>query len=548
MKVKKMAALILSMILAAGTLTACGSDGGEDVKENTASAPEEKEAVAEGDDGTVYQVTLAMPVNGPVDEKNDTLDYLNTLVPGLEIKVEGIEIGSYWDILNPRLASGEIPDIIHCHNDSMYTSYLSQGVLGGVSPELLKEYMPKYVKATEEYGIELWSLVLKDGMVYGLPIMSEAQTHPFTNAWRGDWLKAVGIDKVPETVDEYEEALTRFTFDDPDGNGVDDTYGTTLRGKDSTPYLFSSLFGAYGVFPSMWNLAEDGTLQYGIIDPRAKEALLKLNSWFKKGIIDPEFAGVDGSIRTEKWINSQIGMLSDSTYYEVNEGNSPCDNLKALTPEAEILRGPAPKGPNGDYGYINWSKYTNRIIFGKTLTEDEGKLKKVLQLLELMDTDPEVYNRLYYGKEGENWKRNEENMIVKIPPYSDPANCGALGTNIFKDGGIAPVPSVKAQTVSEKEPEQYKYAEEGTMVNGENYFGYLSKFISDDINTAYNAEADTLYKKNFIDFITGARSLDEYDAFVEEWLAAGGEAYTQAYNDCYKNVESIMAEAANIFK
>ena len=106
MKVKKMAALILSMILAAGPLTACGSGGGEDVKENTASAPEEKEAVAEGDDGTVYQVTLAMPVNGPVDEKNDTLDYLNTLVPGLAIKVEGLEIGSYWDILNPRLASG----------------------------------------------------------------------------------------------------------------------------------------------------------------------------------------------------------------------------------------------------------------------------------------------------------------------------------------------------------------------------------------------------------------------------------------------------------
>ena len=42
--------------------------------------------------------------------------------------------------------------------------------------------------------------------------------------------------------------------------------------------------------------------------------------------------------------------------------------------------------------------------------------------------------------------------------------------------------------------------------------------------------------------------MDEYDAFVEEWFAAGGEAYTQAYNDCYKNVESIMAEAANIFK
>lgn len=42
----------------------------------------------------------------------------------------------------------------------------------------------------------------------------------------------------------------------------------------------------------------------------------------------------------------------------------------------------------------------------------------------------------------------------------------------------------------------------------------------------YNEKAeilDKVYNDAYIDFITGARSLDEFDAFVEEWLAAGGQ-------------------------
>ncbi|MFD0717029.1 hypothetical protein [Paenibacillus sp. GCM10027626] len=42
---------------------------------------------------------------------------------------------------------------------------------------------------------------------------------------RKDWLDNVGIDKLPETLDEYHEVLRRFTFNDPDQNGKNDMYG-----------------------------------------------------------------------------------------------------------------------------------------------------------------------------------------------------------------------------------------------------------------------------------------------------------------------------------
>lgn len=540
MKTCKALSAILSAALLLGTLAGCSTRGQSSAADTSSSA---QSAAPE----KTYTITLTSPVNGPVDDNSELQQYLNTLVPGLEVKIDAIEIGSYWDILNPRLAAEEIPDAFHCHNESMYTSYLTQGVLAGVDPQLIKDNMPKFVKGTESYGAEVWSIVLSEGKVYGLPAMDEAQTRPFTNAWRADWLKAVGIDKIPETVQEYEDALTKFTFNDPDGNGQNDTYGTTMRGKDATPNLFSSLFGAYGIYPNMWNMTEDGTLKFGITDPRAKEALAKLHSWYEKGIIDPEFTSVDGTVRTEKWANGKIGMMSDSTYYEVNKGNAAYENLMALNPKAEIARGPAPKGPNGDYGYINWSKLTNKIVFGKTIQNEDGKLKKFLQLWEMVNTDPDVYNRVKFGIENENWKRQEDGAIANIAPYNDVANRGKLGINAFDQGCLVPIPSVKAQALANNLEEQYKYAIQGTMENGKNYFSYLGKFVSGDVNTAYNAEADIIYKKNLIDFITGARSMDEYDSFVKEWNAAGGDAYTKAYNETYKTVNATMDEAKKIF-
>ena len=550
----KVFAAVLSLTVLAGAMAGCTqkpADSGKD-SSSASTAGQDSSADSSSAQGTpsdkTSKIVYIAPVNGPVDKDNQTQQFLNTLAPGLEVETVGLDIGDYWELLNPRLAGGEIPDIFWCHNSSMFQNYVEQGVLCSLDVPAIKANCPNFVAASEEYGLEVWKVPMIDGKIYGMPAMDEAQTRPFTNAWRGDWLKAVGIEKIPETVEEYGDALRKFTFEDPDGNGQNDTYGTTLRGKDAVPNLFTSLFATYGVFPGMWNKGEDGTLRYGITDPRAKDALKVLSGWFKEGLIDPEFTAVDGSIRTEKWANSKIGMLSDSTFYEVNPGSAAHDNLVALSPDAEITRGPAPKGPNGDYGYMNWSKFTNLLAFGSPAGSEEGRLDKILQLVEKLTTDADTHIRARFGEEGTMWKRDEEQAIVKIAPYNDPNNCGEAGTNFFGQGAMPTIPAVRNATVSVNEPEQYKYADKGTMVNGENYFSYLSKFTDAAAETAYKTEADAFYQKNLIDFITGARPLDEYDAFVEEWNQIGGEAYTKAYNEAQSKISGEMDAAKKLFE
>jgi len=43
-----------------------------------------------------------------------------------------------------------------------------------------------------------------------------------------DWLEAVGME-MPATIEELHDVLYAFTYNDPDQNGKNDTYGFSLK-------------------------------------------------------------------------------------------------------------------------------------------------------------------------------------------------------------------------------------------------------------------------------------------------------------------------------
>ena len=56
---------------------------------------------------------------------------------------------------------------------------------------------------------------------------------------RKDWLENVGME-MPTTWEDLYNVAHAFTYDDPDGNGVKDTYGLTGDGMGTLRYFFSS--------------------------------------------------------------------------------------------------------------------------------------------------------------------------------------------------------------------------------------------------------------------------------------------------------------------
>src|SRR5690606_34001955 len=113
---------------------------------------------------------------------------------------------------------------------------------------------------------------------------------PFLPAFNAEWLKNIGYDAAPTTLEELEDVLIKFRNNDPDNNGKKDTYGISARGKDTlgSNQIFNTVFAAYGIRSSGWLLQEDDTVQLSLVSEQAREVYRTLNRWYEAGIIDPE--------------------------------------------------------------------------------------------------------------------------------------------------------------------------------------------------------------------------------------------------------------------
>lgn len=95
-----------------------------------------------------------------------------------------------------------------------------------------------------------------NGELYYLTQCNPVTTN-HTLVMRKDWLDALELE-IPQTVDDFYDVLHAFTYEDPDGNGSDDTYGYSLSFvSGQTIYR---MFGNDGYIA--WGINENGELDY----------------------------------------------------------------------------------------------------------------------------------------------------------------------------------------------------------------------------------------------------------------------------------------------
>lgn len=123
---------------------------------------------------------------------------------------------------------------------------------------------------------ELWDHVRYNGSIYAIPSAQLVKGSEVIYI-RKDWLDKLNL-SIPVTFEDYKSMIKAFSEEDPDGNGIRDTYGFTMM-KDF--YHSSPFFGASGVQLNQWTDRE-GKLVYGNILPEMKEALSYLSRLFKQ--------------------------------------------------------------------------------------------------------------------------------------------------------------------------------------------------------------------------------------------------------------------------
>lgn len=163
------------------------------------------------------------------------------------------------------------PDILWWWNmDADFAEWVDAGLLVDVAP-----YMEKYTTMRDYYnsiapGI-LFYASEEDGAIYRIP--GDVAEPACETLWiRQDWLDNLNLE-IPKTLDELEKVLYAFTFDDPDGNGVDDTYGLGGDGYDMRSFWPWVQGSGEGLGREGFVRKEDGSYVYGPTTEDAKNGL-----------------------------------------------------------------------------------------------------------------------------------------------------------------------------------------------------------------------------------------------------------------------------------
>lgn len=310
-------------------------------------------------------------------------------------------------VLNAAAAANELPDffqMVSAANDPRATLYRLVD-LGLVAPvDDLMPLMPQRV-ATHYNDPLLIDLVTFNGHQYGLP---EPPPLPKREGLviRLDWLNSLGLEP-PTTLEELFDVAVAFTEQDPDGNGLDDTYG--LGGfivGQGIGNRFDFIFGAFGV-PGVWNFSDLDNFGLNVRNPDYPDALAFMNRLVEARVIDPDWPTLTRDDFRARWKQGLFGIMWEDFAALSNQSNyTPFDTN---FPDGQWIPLPAPTGPDGEAYY---GVYTGRgqIFALSQRAADEGKGEAVARLLEWM-VSPEGYYLLGFGEEGVNFVLDENGNV-----------------------------------------------------------------------------------------------------------------------------------------
>lgn len=382
-------------IIAALLLTACGAPpapAGESQTTEGQAAPE-----AATSDQELVDITYTYASRGIPQDLQLVQDAMNEILNqriGVNLTLEPIDFGAYNDKMQLRLAAGEACDIIFTAPwTNSYTNNVANGSLLPLD-DLLKEYAPGLWSSMPE---TTWDAARINGKIYGV-INQQIFPKPWGVHVRKDLLEK--YDFSLDNVEKWED-MEPFLEAVRDGEGITPVYADDSRG--------SSLWRAqyYGYDP-----LDDGI---GVIAIKADDPDLKVVNILEI----PEFK--EAADLSKKWV--------DAGYFPLEP--APADEAQAAFRAGQFAMGYHVEKPGNDVeaqAMFGWEfvikNLTDPLILdtaGATATMNaicttSQHPEEAMQVLELLNTDAEIYNLLARGIEGKHWVWvDKENKVIGYP-------------------------------------------------------------------------------------------------------------------------------------
>lgn len=443
-------------------------------------------------------------------EKRTNTDLTLMLLPGADIPGK----------LNTMAASDTLPDIVKYKD---FFPYAQQGLLLKLD-ELVDQYAPNMKAHIPE---NVWEYTRFKGDLVALPYYNDAGK--WVMAVRQDWLDKLGLG-VPTTLDELYDMAVKFANEDPDGNGERDSYA--FSGWTD----FMPIYTGYGILYDRHYFIQDNKAYTTNTCPEYKEVLTYINRLWNDKAIDPDFIIMQSDQRRQKLAQGKNGMLCDwwSLVPEILVGQL---GFEELNPDGEwTIISPTPKGPGGPYG-DNGTMSQGDFQQATWLSANTKNPVAAIQFLDYLVGD-EGFELIGYGIKGVHYNTMEEGRTAEGTAAFEEKWLDSFNQLVGRRTDI--VNRVRLSSKDPKDIFKNEYIDAGYQYNL-----YISAFFglpATEADMTYGADLANFENESRIAFITGERSLDEYDAYVQEWLAMGGGEILQQQIDQYNELRGEHVE------
>ncbi|MFC3767988.1 extracellular solute-binding protein [Paenibacillus sp. GCM10012303] len=446
--------------------------------------------------------------------------------------------GGYDQKVNLLISGNDIPDFMRV-NEAQFKLLAESDMLEDLTNVYESYASPLLKEVIGGFGNQLTNRVSSNGKLLGIPSTIPAHDSDPVVWIRKDWLDKVGINlPLGITIDDVEKVAKAFIEQDPDQNGVKDTYGimstsnfvTNSTGNNSLDAYFTSL----RAYPKFWTKDKNGDIVYGSTTSETKQALGKLREWYAAGLIDKEF----GTIKPDQFAKgNSAGKAGISTGATWSPMSALADSVKN-DPKAE-WKAHMILSQDGNY-YPRQPDPLGTIYVVKKGAKHPEALLKMINVAAEIDNNRPNSPQLYADSPGTNWnvrpmqatyrlkttlkdrfQRFQDTAAGKLKKADLPPADVSIFDNYSKGwDAIKSVPQDWAYTA-------YQFLGGQIVLDPRNKEVYSQFYGSTKTMELKWANLTKLENEAFVQIITGNKPLEYFDTFVSEWNKQGGDEITQ---------------------
>jgi putative aldouronate transport system substrate-binding protein len=531
---KKKLSFVLALIMVASALAACGGASSQTSESSQSSAPSVSSDSSSGKTNEEPVKIVAACVDDGFSQYTDTTETQavhDKILEDINVDLQPLFFpgDQYVNRVNLMLTTDDQMDIITRavsgnFNRTVTAQWLNDGVIIDISG-LVDEHMPNYKTLCEaDTSVASARDCMKvAGVEVGVPFVQGTYHGSNLLKIRADWLETLGM-STPTTIEEFESYLEAVKTQDPDGNGVDDTYG--LCGSIWGGNIVDTLLNFYTPLGNQWWMDEDDNIKPAEMHPGYKECLAKIVEWTEKGYLPPEALLSNDDQRRDWLVNNQIGTTAG--WYTADIG--PTVTLQEKIPEARYV----PLCLTGKADAANAIVEDNAAAHGNVITASCKNPEAAARYLDYFFSD-EGNTVLRFGIEGVTYDV-EDGIPVSRTGDGDAKLYYGYYTSMLNAGnadvgfGLYPTKDI--------EPTMYLYDMLTTKSMELPGVKKLDSLVTYDNETMtggmYVGDLETYLTENRAKVLAGEIPVSDWDSIMEGWLENGGKEYMQGRNEVYQ--------------